>query len=234
MGKIKTAKGVVHFRMIPLYMGVKMIDRERAAENLMLIKSILDQKQIPFLLIGGTLLGAVREQDFIAHDEDIDLALLSEDQERVYDAFPEMAAAGFEIVRFSRRGLLSVMRNGEYIDFCFFKPIGNNRRSCDGWIVLESFLIDTAPFYFKGTHFLAPREYEDYLITEYGPKWGTPIVWNNYQMPWWKRAKFCLKEYIKELMPDWLFFRLARRSEVRHEARCEARIREYFEIKNKH
>ena len=125
------------------------------------------------------------------------------------------------------------MRRGEYIDLYFFRPIGNERRSCDGWIVLEEHLIDVAPFCFKGAEYLAPRTYEDYLITEYGPDWRTPVVWNNYRMPAWRRALFCLKEHLKEWLPDGLYFRLARRAERRYEARCEARLKRYFEIKNK-
>ena len=233
MGKIKTSKGTIRYRMVPLYPGVKIIDREISAENLLLLKAVLDRNAIPFTLIAGTLLGAVREEDFIAHDEDVDLALLSEDKERLFDALPEVIEAGFTIARYNRRGVLSVMRRGEYIDLYLFRPIGNGRRSCDGWIVLEEHLTDVAPFCFKGAEYLAPRAYEDYLVTEYGPNWRTPVVWNNYQMPAWRRALFCLKEHLKEWLPDALYFRLARRAERRYEARCEARLKRYFEIKNK-
>ena len=61
-------------KTIPLFPGVKRIDKEIAFENLCLLKSILDANGIKFQLAFGTLLGVVREHDFIDHDEDIDLA----------------------------------------------------------------------------------------------------------------------------------------------------------------
>lgn len=233
MGKIKTNNGVLHYRMVPLYPGVKIIDKAKSTENLLLLKAVLDRQQIPFLLIAGTLLGAVREGDFIAHDEDIDLAFLAEDKQRVLDALPAMIETGFAIARYNRRGVLSVIRQGEYIDLYFFAPYAANQRACDGWIVLEQFLIDTAPYEFKGASFLAPREYREYLLCEYGADWQTPIAWNNYKMPKWRITLLKIKEYIKEIMPDRLYFYLARRSERRHEERCKIRFERYFARKQK-
>lgn len=233
MSKIILSNGVIRYKPIPLYPGVKIIDRVQATENLLLLKSILDRAQIPFMLIAGTLLGAVREGDFIAHDEDIDLAFLAEDKQRVLDALPDMVAAGFDVARYNRRGIVSVIRKGEYIDLYFFAPYAANQRACDGWIVLEQFLIDTAPYAFKGTTFLAPREYQEYLLCEYGSNWQTPIAWNNYKMPKWRIKLLEIKEYIKDILPDWLYFYLARRSERRHEERCKMRFERYFSRKQK-
>ena len=42
---------------------------------------ILDKLEIPFFLVGGTLLGVVREQSLLAHDGDVDVAVLVEDLE---------------------------------------------------------------------------------------------------------------------------------------------------------
>ena len=40
---------------------------------------ILEKLEIPFFLVGGTLLGIVREQSLLAHDGDVDVAVLVED-----------------------------------------------------------------------------------------------------------------------------------------------------------
>lgn len=232
MPKITITDGKIRYKTIPLYQGIKMIDKVQATENLLLLKKILDEGRIAFMLIAGTLLGAVREGDFIAHDEDIDLALLAEDKQRLLDLLPKMVEAGFAIARYNRRGIVSVMRKGEYIDLYFFAPYDEGRRACDGWIVLEPFLTDTALFAFKGNEFLAPREYQEYLLCEYGQNWQTPIAWNNYQMPAWRIKLLQIKEHIKDLLPDWLYFRLARPAEKRHEERCNARHARYFALKN--
>ena len=231
MGKIRTNSGVLKFRMIPLFLGVKVIDREKSTENLLLLKSVLDQAQIRFMLIAGTLLGAVREKDFIAHDEDVDLAFLAEDKERVLDLLPTIVEAGFTIARYNRRGVLSVMRQGEYIDLYFFDRYDADIRTCDGWLILDRFFADTAPLEFKGTSFLAPRDTEEYLLFEYGANWRTPIVWNNYTMPRWKVWMLKGKEYVKEWLPDWLYFRLARKAQQRNEAQSMQRVQRYFSYK---
>lgn len=228
MPKIDTSNGIIRYKLTPLYPGIKVINKAKATENLLVLKSVLDRQQIPFLLIAGTLLGAVREGDFIAHDEDIDLAFLAEDKQRVLDALPAMLEAGFAIARYNRRGVLSVIRQGEYIDLYFFRQIGDNRRSCDGWVVLEPFLTEVLPFRFKGVDFLVPNAYHDYLVSEYGVDWRTPVVWNDYQMPWWKKILLTIKEHVKEWLPDWLYFRLARRAEHQYEQRSNERLEHYF------
>jgi hypothetical protein len=55
---------------------------------------LMAQKQgVRFCLDFGTLLGACREQDFIAWDDDIDLALIDDDFPALIDALPALKAA---------------------------------------------------------------------------------------------------------------------------------------------
>ena len=70
MPSVMTSHGAIRYKTIPLFPGVKRIDKEIAFENLCLLKSILDANGIKFQLAFGTLLGVVREHDFIDHDED--------------------------------------------------------------------------------------------------------------------------------------------------------------------
>lgn len=52
-----TSHGAIRYKTIPLFPGVKRIDKEIAFENLCLLKSILDANGIKFQLAFGTLLG---------------------------------------------------------------------------------------------------------------------------------------------------------------------------------
>ena len=75
--KIQTPIGTYRYKFIPIFEGIKQIDKQIANENLKLLKEVCDKHHLTFLLYFGTLLGAVREHDFITHDEDIDLIMSS-------------------------------------------------------------------------------------------------------------------------------------------------------------
>ena len=119
MPKIKLTNGVYQYKTIPIFEGVKRINKEIAFKNLCILKNELDQYGIEFQITFGTLLGAIREKDFIEHDEDIDLLVLGEKKQQLFDLLPELRKIGFEVARYDRRDLLSLIKDGEYIDFYF-------------------------------------------------------------------------------------------------------------------
>lgn len=201
------------YRLIPLYPGVKKIDKVIASENLNLLKAILDDKKIFFQLTAGTVLGVIREKDFIDHDEDIDIAFRSEDKEKVLNLLPHLREYGFELCRYDRRDLYSIIRKGEYIDLYFFRPYKDNLQICSGWIIKESHLLENIEIKFKDNTYLIPKDYEEFLIEEYGYNWQKPIVWNNYNQSKIKVLFFTIKEYIKLYLPKALFNRLVSHSE---------------------
>lgn len=53
----------------------KILNKVKAKNVLMRCKTILDKENIEFFLVQGTLLGCIREQNFISHDCDIDIAI---------------------------------------------------------------------------------------------------------------------------------------------------------------
>lgn len=225
MPSIITSHGTIRYKTIPLFPGVKRINKEIAIENLCLLKSILNTNGIKFQLAFGTLLGAVREHDFIDHDEDIDLAFLDEDRNALLDILPELMKVGFRVCRYDRRDLLSVIRKGEYIDFYFYRPWHKGYRICSGWVNLEKHLMHSTQIKFKGMYFSVPKDYEEYLVGEYGSNWHVPLQWNNYQQPKWKIKMFDIKERLKDLLPDGLYFLLAKKPEKALCAKCCKRLK---------
>ena len=63
--KIITKKGIIIFEEKTPIAGTKTLDIKTARKNLLDVKKILDFHNIKFGLIYGTLLGAIRENNFI-------------------------------------------------------------------------------------------------------------------------------------------------------------------------
>jgi len=75
----------------------KVMDKKIAKSILFDAKIILDELKIPFWLSCGTLLGAVREGDFISHDLDLDIGIHIKDfKKEIKDKFLDM---GYELFR---------------------------------------------------------------------------------------------------------------------------------------
>lgn len=89
-------------------------------------KHILDNNNITFLLIFGTLLGAYRDKSFIEHDGDIDIGFFSGESEKVRELINEgyFAVYGIEFIRCLHSDtltLFSLKYDNDYIDFGFFR-----------------------------------------------------------------------------------------------------------------
>lgn len=67
----------------------------KALTLLLEIKNVLDSLNITFWLDGGTLLGAYRENGFMASDFDIDVGMYGEDDHKIQAIVEKMKEAGF-------------------------------------------------------------------------------------------------------------------------------------------
>ncbi|WP_242158101.1 LicD family protein [Aestuariivivens sediminis] len=173
--EIITKKGVITYTEATPISGTKRLNLEVAKQNLLELKALLDKHKIKFGLIYGTLLGAIREGNFIKHDEDIDLSMLDEHKEDLLDVLPEIIDIGFRIIRYNDK-LLSIERNDEYIDFYFFRKTHSSYRKCDlGLKAKSTYLENTKSYKFLGEDFQIPVEAEKFLKELYGKDWKIPV-----------------------------------------------------------
>lgn len=137
----------------------------------------------PFL-VDGTLLGAVREGGFIAHDRDLDLGVFIEDL-RLDSMIRVMRRAGFSHRRTfgsPERGLeLAFRRDGIKLDVFFYYLDEAGRFHASWPSATDPIRYDYWPFglerlSFLGHDFLAPEDPERFLETKYGEGWRTPVV----------------------------------------------------------
>ncbi len=173
--EIQTANGIFTYEPAELYVGKKLLDPVISKENLLDFKSVMDKHQIHYGLWFGTLLGAIRENGFIEHDEDTDIFVLEEDKEKVLNALYDFEATGLKVVRYDDKGeIVSFMRNNDYIDIYFYSKALNQRVTVDNGIAgkyLESIeMID-----FLGTQFPVPNNPKEVVKILYGENWHIPI-----------------------------------------------------------
>lgn len=209
MASIKTPCGSMHYKPKNLYLGIKQIDRDVAFENLKVVVRVLHDAGIKVSPAYGTLLGIIRENNFIEWDEDIDLFILSEDKEKLLNAFWRMREEGLELVRVERCDhLYSVMRKGEYIDFYIMDSISPEIRTGYGNLFMfEKYLTDLIDWDFRGVNISIPRQYEECLEFLYGD-WRTPVKYANFNQSKAKVFKANFKTFLKKLLPFKIRFKM--------------------------
>lgn len=201
MASIKTPRGRFYYKPVNIYLGIKQINRDKAFQNLKLLLAVLDRNGILISPALGTLLGIIRDNNFIEWDEDIDLFVLEEDKDKLLNAFWELKKHGFELVRVERAGLLySVMRNGEYIDFYIMQKLSPELRGSADIFMLERHLTDLVNWDFQGLTIKVPKDYEEFLELRYG-NWRDPVKYANFEMTKWQIFKAKSINIIKSIIP---------------------------------
>ena len=204
MARIKTPKGIYRYKLVPIYLGWKPIDKEKAFENLCLFKEIAEKYSFKFFFVYGTLLGAIREKDFIDHDEDIDLGADFKDVNVFLSMLFELRDNGFEVARWDDRGLITIIRNNEYIDFYFFKKYNDKLSENCGEPLPTKFIENQKVLDFKGVGFNVPADTEGAAEFWYGKDWRTPVKWLDFHMPKWKIWKYKIMLRVKLCLPKFL------------------------------
>ncbi|GGU20388.1 LicD family protein [Nocardioides albus] len=155
---------------------------------------LLAEQGLPAMMAYGTLLGVVRENDFLAHDDDVDMLIPLEAATRE-EAEPVLATLRAMI---AERGW-KVSRPNNQLNFHITDPA--TRLHIDLFPLLvggaettlhmekmklrpiaTSLVLPPTELTFKGANLLAPADPEGFLAERYGPTWGTPNPF--YDWPW--------------------------------------------------
>lgn len=210
MARKRTPDGWFYYKRKHLYLGIKQIDKEIAFENLSDFLRILHKEGLRPVAGFGTLLGIIRDNDFITWDEDIDLCILEEDEIKLEKSLEILRKGGFELVRYERIGLYSFTKKGEYIDIYVLQDIGEGVRNCGMDFLFEADFSDTATYNFKGIEISIPRQYERHLEFLYGD-WKTPVQYADFNLSKLQKQISRLKIAFKNSLPDFLFYPMLHR-----------------------
>jgi hypothetical protein len=175
-----------YYDEVELFHGRKKIDLNIAKENLFLFQSIMDRNNLTWGIFFGTLLGAVRERNFIEHDEDIDIYLLYEERDAFLRLLILFKSYGFDLVRYDGE-ILSLMRKNEYIDLYFFKrklKLGfiKVRVFCNEYEYIAINLENPVRQSFLGLNISMPDNPESVVREIYGKNWKIPLI-NKHSEP---------------------------------------------------
>lgn len=177
-------------------------DIKIARDNLLLFKQICDKYEVKFFLLFGTLLGAVRENNFIKYDTDVDVGILETERKKLQNATPELLENGFKIVRNYKSpmqdidDLVTFMKNGVYIDIGIFDIRGGYYMYQNNKVPIK-FLDKLEKIEFLGNSFFVPNHYIKYLEYNYGKSWKVPIK-DEPANPFFKRYYFRFARWSKD------------------------------------
>jgi hypothetical protein len=151
---------------------------------------LLDRHGIMHWVDWGTLLGAVREQSFIAWDPDVDFGALETDIPRILALEPEIAAAGHAVDVASDPAVVRINYsniNKAHLDLFRWKEAGGELHSDFSqyyeWPGLHDrasfpkrYLERLEPVYLYGRPFPAPSPAHEFLIDHrFGPDYMVPM-----------------------------------------------------------
>ena len=147
------------------------------------VKKIVESEGINLLLANGTLLGAVREKDFIEWDDDVDMDILAHEFEPKFESIKAKIISSNPdyIVRAithhpwmkinvldkgEKVGILAIYKNEK----CYFRgPYVWPHEVYDNLEKIE----------FRGEKFMTPK-IKQYLVHQYGANWKKPLKENYF------------------------------------------------------
>lgn len=177
----------------------KKINKKHYTKDLLDIKKILDEENITFWLIFGTLLGAIRENDFLEWDDNINIAIYEEDLSLKYNILKNKFISSNFIVRqipkpkgtkinlYKHNHKISI--EGLFLDPFYYN---NKYRLSNKFRHPKKYFETYETINFIGETFRVPSPSKKYLNFLY-KNWKTPINLKNLKKDHKWRNKDCKK-----------------------------------------
>lgn len=178
MGEIIIKGEIFTYDSISLtYENASIIDSNIARNNLLSFKKILDEHHVQFLIMHGTLLGAIREHDFIKHDIDIDTCVINENA--LIELIPLLKEKGLLLCRHIPHVIYTFIKDNVYIDVYIVNKLQGLIRPFYvrylERIIPRKYFIMPGKIKFIGETFRIPNHSLQLLEFWYGENWRTPI-----------------------------------------------------------
>ena len=190
---LEKIKNYYKFSFVNLYLRIKYLNYWRLPfqhlnylDKFILFDKIMKKKNIKFFLLGGTLLGAVRQESFAGRPTDVDVGIKDYDEKKLKNCIKQTALKECSKVNFlkyeDKSKKIQITFKSLLIDIAIFKKrkFGNklmwagdskNKKLIQfSKTNLTKFI--TVKLY--GKEFLSPEKPMDYLTKKYGKNWRIP------------------------------------------------------------
>lgn len=168
----------VCYRNERYYQHPGVINKEDARYLLNTLQNVFQRNGIELMLAYGTLLGAVREHDFIGHDADMDTMIWSRDMQKGLDLQAELETYGIILECYVLPWIFTYKYKDVAcdIDVIWDAPMPIGKRYCliESQHVPRSFFEKTETMEFQGQQHLVPANPENLLVYHYGRNWRIP------------------------------------------------------------
>lgn len=172
------------------------MNREVALRNFEEVNRTLSDLEVPYWMDCGTLLGCIRENNFLEHDQDIDFGVWGTKRHKTIEK--KILGAGFTKGRFygapGRGYEQSFVRDGVKVDIFYFYPLGKKRVWQGSWLnahLIESVfdrdtVLPPTKMLFQGIPTFGPHRPDLMLEARYG-EWDVVVrEWD------WARDPKCI------------------------------------------
>jgi len=157
--------------------GKKFINKVVALSNLKEFISAFDKNNVWYCLIFGTLLGAIREKDFISYDNDMDIAVFWKDREKILDII-NTELPSFELQKLPHLHDINIIKDDEKLEMWAFEEKDEiyiyDPNRCSNVKYEKRFFDNCKLINFNGIKVRVPRDSKEFLTITYGTSWTIP------------------------------------------------------------
>ena len=154
------------------------LNKENAKYLLSTLKNVFEPNGVKMILSYGTLLGAVREHDFIGHDSDMDVMIWQKDFQKAWELIPELEKRDVHLHCYCLPWIFTFEHKGETCDIDVLQEAiwPWNKRYCLTHLeyIPRAFFENTTTMEFLGETYTIPQNAEKVLEYHYGKKWRIP------------------------------------------------------------